>query len=329
MERGVLSQAAVVDESVTVEPVRRRNNNLRVAVGGHGGFFVKQADPLSLLSSESVAAEGEFYSGVPLARPLLEGLLPDLVFYDAPSGTVVLELLSEHQTLRQRCAAAGPLSCPTHLWRGLGRAVATIHRSSPGNASPMLSVRHALNPDAEVLADIGPAALQVLEVMQNSGIRDGLLSVADQWEPTVFTHGDLRVDNVLVSATEPEDLRVVDWEMSGRADPMWDLAACFEAAITVSHGRFSNEGLCLPVVQTTARTAWAAYYAGRGEDVARGPAELGKAAQFTGARLALTALELSTMTGRLTNAAVSLLQVADNIFADPQRAAVDLLALAV
>ena len=318
---------AVVDAGLQIEAVPRRNSNFVVRIGDGEGFFLKQANGLSLGAEESVAREGWFYASNG-SSPGIAGLLPRLVLYDAENGILVLRLLIGHVTLRHHCSTLEQLRFPTHLWGALGRRISRIQGMPPGDASPLVSPGGLLFPDSDFIADVSPPALQVLEVMQSSGIRQGLAIASDEWNPTVFAHGDLRVDNILIDELGPHaSIKMVDWEMCGLADPMWDLAASFEAAITMALARFADHALWLPVVQSAARGSWREYHAARQLDVPYGRAATAKVASFAAWRLASTALELSEHAGTMTNAAVTCLQIAENILADPGLAAADLFAL--
>ena len=329
LEYGVLNEAAVADGEFVVDGVARRNLNLRVSSPGGPGYFVKQADSLSFSSFDGVSAEGRFYTGVRSQRPDLTALLPDLVLYDPHRCVLVLGLLPLHRTLREVIVTGGDRRFPTHVWHALGESLGRVHRTAAGDPSSVPPFIHTVDPVPDALAAIGPAALRVMEVVQTSGIREELLAVAELWDPSAFTHGDVRVDNILIkSGLDGDDLRLVDWEMSGRADPMWDIAGCLESAITMSLGRFPGEELCLPVVQQTARATWAGYHAINQPEACTGTASAIKAAGFTAARLVLTALELSGPGGEPSRRAISCLQIAQNVLADPERAVTDLFALA-
>jgi len=326
--KGVIDEAALADDSFVIDAVPRRNHNLRVTTSNGSGYFIKQADELSVISRQSVAVEGLFYSDVKLIRPSVAAMLPEFVLYDPAICVLVIRLLSDHQTLRHHCSAIGGLNFPTHFWHGLGGSIAAVHQARTGDPSLVKSVMHTFYPHPNALAAISPAGLKVLEVVQTSGIRNGLARVADLWDPTTFTHGDIRADNIMVASASGQDgIRLIDWELCGRADPMWDIAGCFESGITMSLGRYAKDELYLPVVQTTARGAWGGYHLFREVDEFSSSAYVTKAAIFTAARLVLSALELSELTGDLSNPAVCCLQIAENIFADPQRAAADLFAL--
>jgi len=71
-----------------------------------------------------------------------------------------------------------------------------------------------------------------LKLRSKSGVRElPLLSELGQWllenvpesAPVGIVHGDYHLDNTLCSATQPELLAVIDWEMATIGDPLTDL----------------------------------------------------------------------------------------------------------
>ena len=340
VETGLLAEDVVADGGLVVDGVPRRHQNLRVTLPtttARSGFFVKQADGLAVGGRESVAAEGRFYVSVAMVRPRLAGLVTSLVRYDDHRGILVLELLAEYRTLREMIAAEGVLRFPTRMWRRIGELLAVVHAAAPGERAMVRPFLETVDPAVDALAVLRPAALRIFQIVQNSGIRDGLVAAADRWRPTCFVHGDLRVDNLLVGPqmgdldpgadSTAEDVRLVDWEFSGQGDPRWDIAGALAEAVTCSWNRFGTE-LSLPIVQAAGRAVRRGYTAAR-EDGAAHPDWWDTIACFAAAHLVLATLAETRVAGRdLTRRGVAYLQVAENILADPARAAADLFALA-
>jgi aminoglycoside phosphotransferase (APT) family kinase protein len=64
--------------------------------------------------------------------------------------------------------------------------------------------------------------------------------------PARIVHGDYRLDNMVLHATEPRVLAVLDWELSTLGDPIADLAYLLMHWVTPAHERNSLAGLDLP-----------------------------------------------------------------------------------
>jgi hypothetical protein len=107
-----------------VEAVPRRNRNLRVTLAS-GGLFLKQPEALADGSRQTLRAEGDFYRrharpGSPLATAL-----PRLPLHEPDSALLVLELLSEHETLTERCRSLAPPRFPIGAWSARTRSTPT------------------------------------------------------------------------------------------------------------------------------------------------------------------------------------------------------------
>ncbi|WP_456823936.1 phosphotransferase family protein [Cellulomonas sp. P5_E12] len=331
VQAGLLAEDVITDGGLVVDAVARRHQNLRVTLpagAGRAGFFVKQADALAVGGLETVAAEGRFYAGTVARAPALAPVVPSLLRYDDHQGVVVLELLADFRTLRELVATEGPERFPTRVWRRIGEILAVVH-GRPGERPRLPWVLDSVDPAVEALAVLGPAALRAFQIVQGSRIRVGLLAAADRWEPTCFTHGDLRTDNVLVGprGSEPtgptrEDVRLVDWEFSGHGDPRWDIAGALADAVVSSWDRFGTE-LSLPVVQACGLAVRRGY--GVATQGVSDPEWPGTVACFAAAHLVVATLSEARVAGHdLTHRGVGYLQVAENILADPAGAAADL-----
>lgn len=326
LSAGLLSERLVADGGLRVEGLLRRNRNLRVTLPDGRGYFLKQADSLAIGSRASVDAEARFYTSAPRTRPGLLGSIPRLVSHDAACGVLVLELLRDHRTLRELVRAEGQLRFPLRSWRAVGGLLGAVHQTAAGDPSPVTPFLLTCEPAPQSLALMQPTALAVFRIVQKSGLSDQLVETAELWEPTAFVHGDIRIDNVMIAGRadgEGEDVRLVDWEMSGLGDPMWDLAGALEAAVTSTWGRFGVDELCVAAIQSAARTLWGAHLEASGTEAG----SVAKLARFAAARLVLTALETPNPDSTPTRRTIGYLQVAQNILNDPEVAATHLFAL--
>jgi tRNA A-37 threonylcarbamoyl transferase component Bud32 len=341
-EREILRPNMIFGGGVVIEAVPRRNRNLLVSLSDGSGFFVKQPEETSAHSSATLRIEGEFYrrhSTGPLA-----GILPHLVRYEAESPIIVLEMLEGYQDLTLHCLARPADEFPIHLWRRLGELLGGLHRDLGHDDSAVRGwLKDGLRlhrPSPSVFASISPGGLEVLEILQSSAvIGDGLDEAHDGWRSDGVIHGDLRGDNILVATTAAggADLRLIDWETCQRGDTAWDLAGILALGTALTlHGAFPPSdvegqppaGLPMATFQSCNRAFWQGYGGVRGLPETESPALARDAARYTAARLVLTAVEMSARRDAPPAAAVDLLQLSENIFADPGRAATDFFAIA-
>ena len=146
-----------------------------------------------------------------------------LVHEDRGRAVLVLKDLPLHRPFSE---GSFPAMAPSAAWETLGRHLADLHRHAP----PPLAVEPPWvlsldRPDPSFLRFAGSGRQRLLARIQQIGIwRHGLEVLRSGWRPVALTHGDLRLENVLLrlSAGAP-DLRIVDWESAGPGDPATDM----------------------------------------------------------------------------------------------------------
>ena len=338
LDRGLIRDEELLAGEVAVEAMPRRNRNLRITIGESSGLFVKQPEDLAQGSRETLRAEGDFYRRHAARGAAPAGSLPALLLYEPSGPLLVLELLPAHRTLGEHARSLPPPHFPIATYRALGRRLAGLHAGlRPTGSAPLPPgslpwVAGAHEPSPSALRVLSPASLAALEILQGSAaIREGLGRVGALWTPRTTIHGDLRADNVLVRAGDGAhgggDLRLVDWELSQPGDPAWDLAAVLSSLVVLWLGDLPDAA-ALPwaVLQSAGLALWQGYRAHEHDE--RAAEMAARVATFAAARLVQSALELAARRAELPDLAVLLLQVSENVFADPDRAAAELFALA-
>ena len=344
LDRGLLDPDVLID-GVTVDPVPRRNRNLQVCMADGSGYFVKQADGLSLLSRETVRREGLLYKGRVSTRGGLSGMMPRLLLFDPSIPLIVLGLLSGYRTLGDLCRTAQPPLFPIRLWAGLGQQLAAVHREPAiSGGGPLgadgFDLAASWEPRPSILATLSPAGLLALRIVQESAqIGHGLRAVQQSWQPQCLIHGDLRADNVMVGGQSEgrEEIRLVDWETSRLGDPAWDVACVLAVGIGLSFTPECPDGaepsfghptaVPLAVTQAAGRAFWREYQAASTGAGAPDGVTATKVATLVAARLLQAVVEMTVRVPQLPELAVVYLQIAANLFADPGRASSQFLAL--
>jgi hypothetical protein len=178
VDLGVLSADRVVRSGVQVQWHARRNRNIRVELGDGSGFFVKHADPTSVLSRETVRSEGEFYRTHQASSSPLAGVLCDLIHFDETFPVLVLDLLSHHRTLRDIWLEEESERFPIAIFRTAGRTLGEFHARSdswvPGLGSAVPPsfgwMSNIQRPNPGVLERISQGGLAVMEIVQSSPV---------------------------------------------------------------------------------------------------------------------------------------------------------------
>jgi hypothetical protein len=236
LQKGILSQADLLDGDWHVLQSDSTRPVLRVAGSAGPGWIVKQASPLdrnqvAMLDRE--AAIFQLADEVDWARPL-RALLPEFRSYDPGVHALIVAQLP-HDTgldhLRRSNAQ------PQIFGDLLGRALADVHivlrRSNPSSA--MLSGRmpwilqiDAADPEAM------PAGLErrVVELVKgNPALAAALGRLGGHWRNETLLHGDAKLDNVLVRMGSRPRVWLVDWAFAGIGDPAWDVGTIVHSSL--------------------------------------------------------------------------------------------------
>jgi aminoglycoside phosphotransferase (APT) family kinase protein len=342
--------------AVVVADVSRRNRNFRVTAGPRA-FLLKQARGNGDRAASGVgcfAGEADAYGRLWGVDPgAAAGVLPRLIAFDAARRVLVTELVPG-EDLRGYHRRVGRF--PRSIGRAIGAALAWTHRTPNAEVSdcrateageargaPLALGIH--RPDLASVASMSSACIRLTTIVQAApAIGRALDDLGLAWRDSVFVHGDVKWDNVVVVRPESRGslrnpIRLVDWEIAGPGEPAWDvgsaLAAYLEAwmlSLPLVPGRPPADvaglaGHPLPTVRPAAQALWAAYADGAGLDGPEARRFLRRSMRFAAVRLLQTAYEMSQHSVRLNAGVVVLVQAAANILGRPRAAAGDLLGL--
>lgn len=170
------------------------------------------------------------------APELLQSALPRLLATDETTGLLVLDGMADCHSLSEALAAGtGP---NTEQWVRLAIAIAQMHGlpiperiSSDPDRQPNLPIPTSfhLTPQEYALGcgvDFGEyvAALQ--------GLADELTRLRLEWRCTSLIHFDLTSENVLLGQPgAAQQVRLIDWELAGVGDPMYDIGSVLSQLI--------------------------------------------------------------------------------------------------
>ncbi len=352
IDKGLVDKELVLSNEIFVESGLRRNRNFQVLTT-NGGLFVKQPDPLSPGSYETIRAEVSFYEHFVSSNEFVKSILPRLKYSEQTNTLLALELLSDHKTFWRYCNSYKLPQFPIQVCREIGRRVGTLqgflknrfandtpYSKTLNSNPPWVSKIH--QPSPKNLTTLGPAGTHVLQMIQASSIiTAGLDDFAKAWERTTIIHGDIKADNILIKASGPTgyDIRIVDWEMVQIGDPAWDAAGFLHDLVLfwLKHLSYTDKddigllvdraGIPLEVIQTAIREFWTAYVSVAGTPEECHERAVTKVAQHIAARMIQSAYEATISQSETPPMIVLTLQVCENILADPKSAASDFLAI--
>ncbi len=354
--RGLIDVSEIIDSELTIQSALRRNCNFRVERTGRCGFFLKQSYETDEAAQQSLRRESTFnrFCAVEPAVFEISQLLPRLVSENGDQNILIFDLISPAFTVGSILDRESDSGSFVQAMRALGAALATVHRALSlrqwGEDARLASIPRSIpwamtlhKPAIAMLAKITQADWKALWFLQNQGeIAAQLERLGGQWQPEALIHGDIRLDNILVTSrtdgTDQSSIRlwIVDWEMVQFGDPAWDVAGALQDLVVHwvktmpmsdelnAEERTSRATFPLAVLQRAARAIWSGYRsearlgAEQAEELAR------RAVAFSAARMIQSALEAAAGADRLPGPAVLLLQISENLLADPARVQAEL-----
>lgn len=354
LERGLITYESAVDGDLMLIGGASNHKNSRVIRRNSPSFFIKQIQRWDEMAVATLRREAECYRLGHNDRDFasLKPLLPKYYDFDAARHTLVIELMSEGESLAEYCLRTG--TYPPGVASKLGVSLAECHKSAGtakrqetggaalARAMPWILMVHRQPPETINFNSHSQGVLAYLK--SDPVVVSALDTLQAGWRTDSFIHGDLKWDNYIITPNEGDaghELKVVDWELAGFGDADWDVGSVFQSFLVfplVTMQTFTQE---LPAdllglmrhssadALNAVREFWIAYVttarlneAAAGECVAR-------SIQHCAARMMQTGFEMTEVikgpvdkyySDILNAKAYSLVRIAMSIFRDPSQA---------
>jgi hypothetical protein len=343
LARKLVSRPALIRHGFRIEDVSRRNYNMRLEIAPDRGYFIKIGADAD--RSRTLEREAQTYRFLRSRAPGAT-LLPRLRLFDREASVVVLELLGR-ENLKDLCMRRR--SFGTGRMRALGRSVGRLHRQLSMAGPRRWGVFHPLPfhltmPPKWFVETCSPASVELLRMVQGSPtLNYELAKMAECWNERVreephLVHGDLRLENCCI-ARRSKQIRIVDWELAGFGDPLWDagavladLASSWLMSVPIPTGSEPADGIAdaaipIDMLRSAGREFWNAYAAARGLKDERAQALL-DATRYAAARLLQLAYEHLQGYAELTLHGVGHAQLSENLIRRPIDGAAQVLGIA-
>lgn len=339
--------SSVVEGDLDVIDLSRRNHNFGVLRQNGQSYLVKQgvdADRNASIANE--AKVYQFFDSDAEADEFSQ-YLPRYFGYDPSENVLFLEFLANARDLQKHHARVGRFS--SKIAATMGLALSLLHRKSWSNVEssesgfqrPLPWVFSIHHPDIGILRNSSEANLQVIRIIQGypefCDLLDGL---RDEWQVEALVHSDLKWDNCLVLGGAANGImKIVDWELAGLGDPVWDVGSIFSAYLTfwllfvpISASMEPADSLQLArypleTMQPALRSFWRTYARGMQLDSTSAERSLLLATKYAAARLAQTSYEQMYASPQLIGNVVGSLQLSLNILKHPRDASIHLLGI--
>jgi hypothetical protein len=233
---GLIDVTAAMEGHVWVRDVSRSNSVALIAVAGDPVLVVKQGG-IAVDEHEPFAAEAVAYRWLgsspvtlALAPKLIQELPKDrMLVVEAIRGAIPLhQLIGQPERIKEAIGELGRML-------GILHAAPVAESGLPARQPWVLKVSAGRLP----LALTGDEVVEemVQRLVAHRQMREALASLGTKWTARAPIHGDVKFDNVLVTVDWPGwsgGLRVwlVDWELAGLGEPVWDLAGLVDGVLT-------------------------------------------------------------------------------------------------
>lgn len=350
-ETGLIARQTVLDGDLDVVSVTRRNANFQVSTR-NGGLLVKQPADLGVGLS-TLRTETCFYAYC-RDNPALAGVqerLPRLLHEDRSRGLLVLELLEGTVPLWRYYRDRGGDAFPVELAGRVGRLLGWLHdlfaaaaASGPppdflGSGLPWALDLH--RPTPEKLSRMSAAHFELVRLLQDDAeVVRRLNRLRRNWRATSIVHGDVKMDNFLVSEAPADgaaDVFLIDWELVQLGDPAWDLGGALQDfvfwwVLGMPHDRPLEDMVAearypLDSLQPGIDALWRGYRTARRLDEPSSERLLADAVDYSAARILQTAAEIASKYQRLPAPAVLMSQIGVNLLTDPETGRAELYGL--
>jgi hypothetical protein len=289
VEDGVIDAGAALEGRVSVADLSRSNAVGLVQVDGRPVVVIKggtdAADDVGSLAGE--AAAYRWLSASPATASLAPSPIPEAVRGEAIVTQPLVDAVSLSEALCSTPAASETLIAE------LGRLLGAVHGARAGARDLAARRPWILGvPAGRVPAMYdcnAPAKRLVEEVAERPAVVAAITRLARAWTARTPIHGDIKFDNVLVA---PGRMVLVDWELAGLGEPVWDLAGVVDGLLLPLCVSGGGPALDWTLVARLAEPALAAHRAAARPGLSPSPEELARAVV---ARLAQTATQLAAM----------------------------------
>lgn len=162
-------------------------------------------------------------------KPAIAAILPRPILVDEARQVLVVEFLGSASTDWPAQAICFPIAEPT-VATALARAMAEWHAETKDiSLKPSLAEGILFLPDelTNAIADRSPFSRRfMISVAKDRALSSLLREARIFYRHDCLIHGDIRADNWLLwSDLDGRRMKVLDWEMSGSGDPVWDIAS--------------------------------------------------------------------------------------------------------
>ena len=326
MRIGLLTPEQLLAGETSVTEWFGRNRLLRIDRSTGPSITIKQPREADTLDAATMWTEAAIFwlSANDPDFASLACWMPRFFHYHEPDKVLTIEFVAGDDLMTRLIAG----TVEPALFRALGAAFATLHGpvSRALSAKPerrlfgnMLPWALCLGSTLNRYAPPSPAAVAIhADLLSRPAVVAALSAARAGWRAGSVTHGDAKAVNVIIPADG--SIRLIDWEIAGLGDRLWDLAGIAHSLIVPNPmARAGSLGEAIARARPWLEALWEGY---RGVDpeLAVTADEQEAILRLTGIRLVQTCLERAHVAPAVDETIPSLLDIAVELMARPEAA---------
>jgi hypothetical protein len=189
----------------------------------------------------------------------MEDMIPHLMDFRADPAVLITQALDGYAPLVRKLASHDALDPDVSVAAAL--ALGRIHGQCLDIACledvPFpLPIGNPMTPEEYC----GQAAEYPLFAARMPRVETALQNLAEEWRQTFFIHGDFKADNLHLNADPGKTGRprivVVDWELAGRGEPLWDVGSYVGSVLAIWIDRLGHDAGAFSVFEAAGASAF-------------------------------------------------------------------------
>ncbi len=337
-KRGLLDGEALIRGKYAIYPLKTRNRILQV-VTPDKPLFMKQMERDSI-SDYMFRRESNALELLKRREEQTTSRLqvPRLIDRDPENNILISELIPDTLSLHDYLMHSQ--NFPEALAEEQAHILSSCHQVRPGHteiaAFPRLVpwILQLHKHDSQAYFKDSEASSGVIRIIQeNELLSRELQRLHDQWQATHLVHGDVKWVNFLIGKNgSPGSQRLIDWELADIGDPLWDVAGLLNSYLVAWLFGFDNnapqtythpermKAFHYLNTRSSAKSFLARYMQLREIPESDQAAFLVRTMKYTAARVLQTSIEGINYNLKVEANNMRCVQLAHNIFRDPQQA---------
>lgn len=332
----LVSTKEIIQNDLQIERIHSKNLNYKVS--SKSSYFIKQKinnpNDITFLRENQLY---KYFYAVPNRE--IHQYLPSLFKSDLNEGILVIEYFKDSISIRSLLEKTEKIEL---VGSNIARALFALHTTNIQSSLissleiPIPWVLQVHKPTTDIFLNSSASTIELIKMIQRyEAFSCHLNNLIEQWNNSCLIHNDVKSANMLVLNNDEFDIKIIDWELAGLGNPLWDIGAVFSTfllqwldSIPFAHNspkdfiRYAK--IPLSSLKLGVQSFWKMYIAEMEIDYKKAEKDLLLSLKFCAARLLQSIIELSEVYPKINKRSIFYLQFCYNILEKPEKAARDI-----